>query len=48
DPRAAALRLLDDAAYATGLWEGALWAASPAALLPRLGSRRSPPATIRR
>ncbi|MBS1862015.1 MAG: hypothetical protein JSS68_09920 [Actinobacteria bacterium] len=46
DPRAAALRLLDDAAYATGLWEGALGAASPAALLPRLGSRRSPPATI--
>ena len=35
------LRLIDNAAYATGLWAGALRERRPGVLLPRLGSRGS-------
>jgi mycofactocin system glycosyltransferase len=39
-PRFVTLGVLDDAAYAAGIWEGAFRAGSPAVLLPRIGARR--------
>jgi mycofactocin system glycosyltransferase len=37
DPRAFTLSLIDDGAYAAGLWEGAIREAVPGALRPRIG-----------